>query len=431
MVDRKKKTKICHKKASHKEEDRLSQLPEPLICEILYHLSTKDAVRTSVLSTRSRYLWQSVPGLDLGFISFSKFDDFVSFVERFFIFHRESWIRKLRLSFYRHCMYDLASWIDAVTTRRIQHLDIYGDDKIPLSLYTCETLVHLRLFEVTLPNAEFVSLPCLKIMHLLHNTYPNETTLQKLISGSPVLEDLTIFRDSKKVDKPNVLQLRSLTLKRICIYDQFTQVVIDAPLLQCLRTSVSSPKNFQIVNLGSSSRLDIDFPFSYETYSSSMIHDILTDISRVRDLVISNGIWKGIFQYSKSGPLLQFRDLSRLNVEFSKFDLETLPTLLESCPKLESLVMKLVRDESMRGKKKTEPKLMFSTTVPQCLVSSLKFVEWKRSIAGLDVYYAEKAKCAFLQELLTMPRCSSVCQLHCSLIRKIGNTWYDLFGSLN
>ncbi|EFH42242.1 predicted protein [Arabidopsis lyrata subsp. lyrata] len=206
----------------------------------------------------------------------------------------ESWIRKLRLNYCSpHGRLDLSSWIDAVTTRRIQHLDVrfFCGNEIPPSLYTCETLVHLRLCEVTLCNADFVSLPCLKIMHLQHNKYPNETTLQKLISGSPVLEDLTIYRSWNGDDKANVLLVRSHTLKRVYI-NEGTQVVIDAPLLQCLSATVSSTKNFQIINVGSSAKLDIGFPYCHTTYSS-MIPDILTDISRVRELVINNAIvWK-------------------------------------------------------------------------------------------------------------------------------------------
>ncbi|XP_010473855.1 PREDICTED: F-box/FBD/LRR-repeat protein At1g51370-like [Camelina sativa] len=439
-----KKTKIC----DHGKEDLISQLPEPLISEILCRLSTKDAVRTSLLSTSWRNLWRWVPDLDLNSDAFPNFDASVSFVERFLVSHRdrELWIRRLRLSFgYRHHRHicDITSWIDAVTTCRIQHLDFrccsyhFHYIQIPLSLYTCQTLIHLRLSGVSLCNAEFVSLPCLKFMHLVCNKYPNETTLQKLISGSPILEDLTIYRTSNDDDKATVLQVRSHTLKRVYI-DDFTQVVIDAPLLQCLKTSLSSPKNYQIVNLGSSAKLDIGLLyFGRARYSSSMFHDIITDISRVRELVVGNAMWEGIFHYSKSEPvLLQFRHLSRLNVKFIKSGIELLPFFLESCPKLESLVMELVKDLSMRGKEK-EPKVMFST-VPRCLVSSLKFVKWKRSISvyegetelvryflknsqmleklRLDIYYTEKAKCAFLQELLTMPRCSSVCEIHCSLI---------------
>ncbi|KAG7537794.1 Leucine-rich repeat 2, partial [Arabidopsis suecica] len=426
MVGRKKKIKICDK------EDRISQLPEPLISEILCQLSTKDAVRTSVLSTRWRSLWQWVPELDLDSDTFSNFDAFVSFADRFFDSNKESWIRKLRIHIPNssHSKSFPTRWIDAVSSRRIQHLDVHfafcrPEESPALNIYVCQTLVQLQLRGFTLASAEFVSLPSLKIMHLEYISYPNESTLEKLISGSPVLEELTIracFSDKKKV-----LQVRSHTLKRIHI-NEFTQFVIDAPLLQCLKAEVILIKNFQIINSAFPGRLNIDIGSN----SESLICDILTDISRVRDLVISRRTWKEIFAYSKSGPVPQFCNLSHLNATFYIYDLETLQTLLESCPKLESLVLELVKDRFMRHNN-LEPNVNFST-VPRCLVSSLKFVELKRAFSGyegemelvryflknssilekfrLDTYYTKKAKCAFLQELLTMPRCSSACEIH-------------------
>ncbi|CAL9243412.1 unnamed protein product [Arabidopsis halleri] len=434
MVGRKKKTKICENVSTL--EDSISQLPEHLISEILFHLSTKDAVRTSVLSTKWRYLWQQVPGLDLDSYAFSNFYKFVSFVDRFLYSNNESCIRKLQLYIgHHHGMCDISSWIDDVARRRIQHIDLSFDisyrlDKIPpLRLYICDTLVHLRLFGATLVDVEFVALPCLKILHLDLVRYLNESTLEKLISGSPVLEDLTIYRYLAYNAK--VLQVRSKTVKRIHI-DDF-KVVIDAPLLQRLRTKIYETKKFEIINLGFFTKLDIHLVFRrHRTYNSSMIHDIITDISRVRELVINNGIWKDIFLYLKSGPVQQFRNLSSLNAEFTKSDLEFLPLILESCPKLESLTLEVVKVQSMRREKKIDPKLVFST-VPQCLVSSLKFVELKRSISGyegereliryllknstmlkklrLDLYYSQRAMNVFLKELVAMPKCSTGCEV--------------------
>ncbi|XP_010446083.1 PREDICTED: F-box/FBD/LRR-repeat protein At1g51370-like [Camelina sativa] len=440
MVGRKKKTKIREKESQ--EEDLISNLPDRWICEILLRLSTKDAVRTSVLSTRWRYLWQSVPGLDLSLYDFlkdfSNIDAFLNFVERFFDIHRESWIRKLRLYLgYRHHICGLKSWIDAVTRRKIQHLDVnyYCRDAIPVSIYTCETLVHLRLKRAGLPNAEYVSLPCLKNMHLERISFTSDTTLEKLISGSPVLEDLKLFGCSNH----NAIQVRSHTLKRINLdMDESSGFVIDAPLLQCLSTKIASTKDFQIISSDFPAKLDIDLqPMRHGHFVrplKKVVRDILTDIRRVRDLVITSDILKEFFLYSKSRTVRQFRNLSRLNARFAKCDLEMLPALLESCTKLESLIMDIFKYySSIRDEEKREPNVVFGA-VPRCLESSLKFVELKLSFIRdegemelaryflenstileklrLNVCRREKSKCDYLNELVAMKRsCSSACEV--------------------
>ncbi|KAH0932255.1 hypothetical protein HID58_009372 [Brassica napus] len=354
MVGRKRKTKTCDKGS---KRSWICQLPDVLISGILARVPTKIAVRTGVLSKTWINHWKNVRGLDLESFEFSDMDTFVSFVRSFFDSHRESTIDKIRLSVhYSDCHSLLTQWTDIAIRRRIQHLDVcyYGtccDVTMPVSLYTCKTLVHLRLCWVVLAN------------------------------------------------------------------------------LECLRTTVYLEKNFMIINLGCSTTLDIDMVFPDVTCTKLLICDTLTDIPRFRGLVTSSYILKNIFLHSEPGPLLQFRDLSRLHVKFSKSDLEMLPAILESCPKLQSLILELIKDPSY--KKNREPKLMFST-VPPCLVSSLKVVELKRLIPRyegevelvryflknspileklrLDTYYTKKGMRDFLKEVVALPRCSSACE---------------------
>ncbi|KAJ4896990.1 F-box/FBD/LRR-repeat protein [Raphanus sativus] len=417
------------------EEDSISQLPDVLIHDILSHLSTKDAVRTSVLATRWRNLWQHVVGLDLKSRHFQNCSEFVSFTDRFFSYHKDSLISKVCLSICDNLI--ITPWIDLVTARGIQHLDIFFEiaytlSLIPLSLYTCETLVRLRLAHVFLVNTEFVSLPCLKIMDLEVVRCPNEATLEKLISGSLALEDLKIFRYSVKVAKG--LQVRSRTLKRIHLYT-FYNVLIEAPLLQCLKTDVNLRNQFEIIHSGFLDKVDI---FFYGVHHNDLggrrlTRDILTAMSMVSDLFIRCSFWEEIIPYIFPDSKLQFCSLSRLTSQYIYLDLEMLLNLLQSCPKLESLNL-LIGDASLVYRENREAKAM-SSTVPPCLVSSLKFMELKSRIfvyereMKLVKYFLEnstilekltislrddnsiKAKHVILGEILAMQRCSSTCQV--------------------
>ncbi|XP_010446084.1 PREDICTED: F-box/FBD/LRR-repeat protein At1g51370-like [Camelina sativa] len=253
----------------------------------------------------------------------------------------------------------------------------------------------------------------------------SDTTLEKLISGSPVLEDLKLFGCLNH----NAIQVRSHTLKRINLdMDESSGFVIDAPLLQCLSTKIASTKDFQIISSVFLAKLDIDLqPMRHDYFVrplKKVVHDILTDIRRVRDLVITSDILKEFFLYSKSRTVRQFRNLSRLNARFAKCDLEMLPADVSDIFKYYS---------SIRDEEKREPNVVFGA-VPRCLESSLKFVELKLSFIRdegemelaryflenstileklrLNVCRREKSKCDYLNELVAMKRsCSSACEV--------------------
>lgn len=109
-------------------------------------------------------------------------------------------------------------------------------DLMPLDVYKSRSLVSLKLVNVGLLNPGFVvSLPCLKIMHLEDIQYSSDDgalIVEKLVSGCPVLEDLTLCRSFD--DKlPVVLRVSSQTLKRFCVKSG-SGMENDAPGLKCI-----------------------------------------------------------------------------------------------------------------------------------------------------------------------------------------------------
>ncbi|CAF1732700.1 hypothetical protein Bca4012_043045 [Brassica carinata] len=102
-------------------------------------------------------------------------------------------------------------------------------DIMPGCIYLSKTLVSLKLVRVGLKNLNYaVSLPCLKIMHLEGNYIMSRDTfycidyvrgdgrlvMENLISGSPVLENVTLRRSSSWTNVPQCL---SSTLEYVMI----------------------------------------------------------------------------------------------------------------------------------------------------------------------------------------------------------------------
>ncbi|XP_020871338.1 putative F-box/FBD/LRR-repeat protein At2g05300 isoform X3 [Arabidopsis lyrata subsp. lyrata] len=201
------------------KEDRISELPDPLICQILTHLPAKDTVRTSVLSIRWTNIWLCVPSLKLTSRDFSNFNAFVSFGDRFFHSDRSSCIHKLELTINENEEKSyIISWIDAAVKRKVQHLCV-----------RC----HIRRCYPEMPISLY------------------DAAFERFISCCPVLEDLRI---NGCVSKPQPFRVHSRSLKRLYIGDCYSTlvdsvpgVVIDAPQLCCLSILDNKSKRFKMI----------------------------------------------------------------------------------------------------------------------------------------------------------------------------------------
>ncbi|KAG7604899.1 F-box domain [Arabidopsis thaliana x Arabidopsis arenosa] len=439
---------------SDAREDLISKLPDALISQVLFYLPTKEAVSTSVLSSRWKSVWLLIPELDLNSSAFPSNNAFVGFIDKFIDFSKieNSCLHKLKLSIRKEHENDNKScvtrWIGFVATHKLKHLDVECLlwkkkclEVMPLTLYITQTLFYLRLHRVLLGNVESISLPCLKTMHLEQNVYANETCLEFFISSCPVLEDLSIVR--KVDDNVKVLRVLSQTLTSLFVAFDYGEhrrgfhgyysldfgVLIDAPRLKYLKIGDDISRSKIVSNMDSLAKIEIVGLFYIErAFHNKVARNFFIGISRVRDMIISDrAMWFMSFYFLREESSPQFCNLSSLEVKISWSRGINLLMFLDNSPNLKSMVLVIYC-------KNLEKSVSFSS-VPQCLLSSLEFVEIKISrfgIISLGIRIArffvensvvlkklvvhssrpmrKKSLVAF-ENLLALPRRSSMCQI--------------------
>ena len=286
--------RFVKEKQNNSEERRsnseINDLPDPLLYHILSFLSTRDSVRSSLLSKRWRSLWLQIPVFDLDSLQFDG-DVFylIEFVDRFLESDENlALINRFKLIYHYEDIGDddrfLESWIDALVRRRVCHLDfqVNSDENelvwMPLSLYSCNTLVSLSLYHVALSYLEpefVVSLPCLKVRQLDRVRYDksikrDESNLETLITSSPILEKLTIIRDSFELLE--TIRVRSKSLKSFALVAEDSEVglledhvvEIDAPKLERMSLCDHLSGSIVIHSIAPSAVVQIDVNFNGE-----------------------------------------------------------------------------------------------------------------------------------------------------------------------
>ncbi|KAH0910492.1 hypothetical protein HID58_033813 [Brassica napus] len=379
-----------------KWKDRISLLPDSLLCHILSFLTTKEAVCTSVLSSRWRGLWKWVPSLDLVSSDFPSDKVCVDFINEFLLNFKTLSEFKLCIieqddsdkdaSLYEPCL-------DKVTKHRIQHIEVvcYKDTEIPLTLPVCEALVSLKLYSVKLNDFESLSLPCLKVMCLEHVIFPHNA-------------------------------------------------VLDTPRLEHLTLTGCQSESFMIIKrMSEHVKVDIEVVFEPKDYDFSernIIYYLINNFSAVKDMTLSWYTLGLIYCLQGMNPLPKFRNLTRLRATtWLEYSFELLPFVLESCPNLRHLTLKLVKGNNLEAVVNS-----FSKVLSFCLVSSLEYVDiespitekareeevvryflgnatsLKKLVLRLNVSDGEKHDLEVLKQRFDSPRRSSLCQFDVFLV---------------
>nr|GEU74396.1 hypothetical protein [Tanacetum cinerariifolium] len=211
------------------ESDRLSSLPDDLIHNILSSISLKQAIETSSLSSRWRYIWTSIPYLDFSTQSFSKLKKFSKFVTN--ILSRRD--NQVQLSSVKVCFRGKATQVfvkrilNYAFSHNIEQLTFESHNNItfPINLFSSQSLKHLTLTlsswydscTVTstwdLPALTTLCLTSIKLDDDLFSNFPNLKNLT-LICCDPAIR---LPEESGKFEESHLniclSKLSNLTLK--------------------------------------------------------------------------------------------------------------------------------------------------------------------------------------------------------------------------
>ncbi|RHN71557.1 putative F-box domain, leucine-rich repeat domain, L domain-containing protein [Medicago truncatula] len=255
-------------KASLAVADKISRLPDDVLHYILSLVSTKEAVATSILSKRWNNLWLSLPNIDFNNIkidsieSNSKFIDSVysvlvspdtaiggsHFINRFCLdvqFRNGNPLYGYdnpHLLYKRSC-HNVVKWVNLVVQRRLKylrlnlrlgydlHLDVDDYDnsylpKLPITIFTCRTLVSLDLHHFSVKGVCYRFL--LKALSTSNSLRLDTFKLYRSIyQPQPPYDDIPIFQ--------NLIYLELCNRWRLVV-----QVLHHCPKLQNLKLYTGS-----------------------------------------------------------------------------------------------------------------------------------------------------------------------------------------------
>ncbi|PWA44262.1 FBD-like protein [Artemisia annua] len=335
-------TEVSSTLMSYKNVDRLSNMPDEVLSEILSSMPTKFAVQTSILSKTWRYNWTMVTNVDIDVLPFHGVENCCTFVNRVLSLCKTTEIKLFRLHFNRFWVQKsrMTKWINEAVRLKVSELEVqYGDLlELPFCLFTCKTLTKLRIDnynerDVCDSQTPF-NLPCLKALDIA--IYRNSSPIVfKLISGCSILETLSlqIYSLSNIEEyKFNIPTLKRLTLRLWKSRSNINKVVLNVPNLEDL-----------FIFGGWCSLIFVmqDFPSLVSTeFSSSVLWsdhfwvELLKGLTRAKSLSLS-------MRYSEDlshAPLPKFLNVKHLKLDsWQGLKWPRIFQYLESCSELEHI----------------------------------------------------------------------------------------------
>lgn len=166
MTRKRKKEK---RRKPYREEERISELPDDILCHILSFLPTEEAIATCTLSTRRRFLWTLFPTLDF---KITKPTTHEIVINKFLSLRTTKRITRFHLNL-KNCRYwspNGHKWVLVAIAGKVEHFNISlckSYQKCILSiptLFPCTTIITLKLTCSVVPHFLFLFIFHLSIL---------------------------------------------------------------------------------------------------------------------------------------------------------------------------------------------------------------------------------------------------------------------------
>ncbi|KAI4356395.1 hypothetical protein L6164_000422 [Bauhinia variegata] len=330
---------------NNENTDRISELPDDLLCHILSYLPTRDVIRTSILSNRWRSVWTLVPVLNFDYAEIPN-ERFIECVNSTLIQRDRQPIKKLSLKFSYTC-YNLAlveACGKAALHCKVEHFELLSFRRMPPRVLTCRTIVVLILREIYLPipvSNSSIYLPMLKTLCLerVGFGYTNSNDIIKLLRGCPILEQLKLIRlmisPLEVTSHVHLPMLKSLHLD-----DDFLKLFDGFPVLEQLKL-ITSFHRVEITSLVHHLPMLKTLHLSGVYLGASHVFAKLLSSCLALEQLKLELLDLNSLKFTSHAHLPKLKTLHLKGVQFRASD--GIIKLFCGCPVLEQLVMRIIR----------------------------------------------------------------------------------------